>query len=326
MNRSMTAALRVGRPVRWACFLAIAAAFGAGPLAAQIPDRAQTASDGDTAVYEVRLEDGSVLYGRFVAVEGPRVVLVTEAGATLELTRAQIRVARRVARDGVGAAVGAGTQFETEDPSRQQLFFGPTGRSLKAGEGYAGTFEMVFPFVGFALTDHVTIAGGTPIIPVAMGRTFYLAPRLQLLRTEAVQLSASALAFFDLEHGGDAGGLLLGAATFGSSDQGLTLGAAWGFAGDEIVNQPVFQLGGDLRISERVKLLTENYYVGWEESGDGYYYDNDDDILLMGAGLRFISENATADVGLGFGDLGLDEDFMCCLPLVNIVYHFGSGR
>jgi len=92
MNRSMRSAPGFARRTLWHC-LALACALGTAPLSAQIPDSAQIASGGDT-VYEVRLEDGSVLFGRIVAVAGLRVVMVTQGGVRLELQRAQIREAQ----------------------------------------------------------------------------------------------------------------------------------------------------------------------------------------------------------------------------------------
>jgi hypothetical protein len=294
--------------------LALACAFGASPLSAQLPDSAQIASGGDT-VYEVRLEDGSVLFGRIVAVEGLRVVVVTQGGVRLELTRAQISEARPVR-----GTVQADGEIWPEDPNRTRLFFGPTGRALRAGEGYLGAFELFLPFVAVGLTDFFTIAGGTPIIPEAIGRVIYLAPRLQILSTEDVQLSTGALAFFDLTDQSDdpsTVGVLFGAATLGNDDQAVTLGAGWGFAGSDVSNQPALLIGGEARINRRVKLITENYFMSLDD-------DDEDEILLLGAGIRIFGERLTGDLGLGFG--GGAADFECCIPLVNFVYNFGPAR
>jgi hypothetical protein len=49
----------------------------------------------DDVVQELRLEDGSRLYGRVVQVEGDRVVFRTVSGLQLVLTRGQISGVRR---------------------------------------------------------------------------------------------------------------------------------------------------------------------------------------------------------------------------------------
>src|SRR5688500_10232333 len=56
----------------------------ASPAAAQQP---APIIPGDT-VMEVRLTDGSVLYGRIVATDGDRVTIVTESGGRIEVDRA----------------------------------------------------------------------------------------------------------------------------------------------------------------------------------------------------------------------------------------------
>jgi prophage tail gpP-like protein len=72
--------------------LALLLAAAPAPAAAQVPERMAVS---DTLV-EVRLADGSVLFGRVVAVDGDRVTLQTEAGARVEVDRAQIRSLRPV--------------------------------------------------------------------------------------------------------------------------------------------------------------------------------------------------------------------------------------
>src|SRR5688500_9722945 len=170
---------------------------------------------GDT-VYEVRVQDGSILYGRIVESDQERVVLVTSSGLRIDLQRAQIR-----SLGPIRGAVRPDGEVWLDDPNSTRLFFGPTGRSLRAGDGYVGAFELFLPFVAVGLTDRITIAGGTPIIPEVIGRVVYLAPRIQIVRTERVHLSTGVLSFFDLTSSGefdgpDAVGILFGAGTVGS--------------------------------------------------------------------------------------------------------------
>jgi hypothetical protein len=67
-------------------------------------------------------------------------------------------------------------------------------------------------------------------------------------------------------------------------------------------------VGGESRISRRLKFLTENYFVPSEGAA------------LLSGGVRFFGERLSADFGIGaaFGD----GDNACCLPLVNFVYSF----
>lgn len=303
------------------------------PAHAQQPDSV-VLSVGE-AVLEVRLRDGSTLFARVVEIDGDRVVLRTDAGTRIEVERAQIRSAspvRGTIRDG---------EVWVEDPNRTRLLFGPTGRSLRAGEGYIGAFELIFPFAAFGLTDRITLAGGTPVLPFMMGDIVYLAPKVQLVSTERAQLSSGVLAFFNLTSDRDdteTVGVAYGAGTWGSADDAVTAGAGWGFAGSDIQNHPVFLLGGETRLSRRLKLVTENYLISYENRvyqsptmrpGDPYQeptFETEVERLgLLGLGLRFFGERLAGDLGLGMGVGGEDGTF-CCVPIANFVYNFGGSR
>lgn len=273
------------------------------PLHAQVP---QVVEVGDETV-EVRLADGSVLYGRITGVEGDRITLVTTAGARIELERAQIRSLSYPAgrmRDGA---------FWEEDPHATRLFFAPTGRSLAAGEGYVGVYELFFPFVTYGVTDAFTVAAGTPIVPGAIGEFAYLGPKLRIVDRARTQLSLGA--FAGIFEGGTAG-LLYGVGTFGDRDNALTAGAGWAFyageGGSEMSERPLIMVGGETRVGRRLKLLTENYFVPGESAA------------VISGGVRLWGERLSADAGLGaIVDEGCSG---CVFPLVNFVYSFGTRR
>lgn len=271
---------------------------------AQVPERIAVS---DTLV-QVRLADGSTLFGRVVAVDGERVVLETQAGARVELTRAQIRSIRPLE-----GRVQHGEVWE-EDPHATRLFFAPTGRALRAGEGYFGVYELFFPFVTFGVTDRLTVAAGTPIIPGAIGEFAYVGPKLLLVSAPRMQLSAGVFAgFFD----GGTAGIAYGVGTWGDRDDALTAGAGWGFTTDgedsDVSNRPLVMLGGERRVGRRTKLLTENYFVFGESGG------------VVSGGVRFFGDRLSADAGIA-ALLGAGCDGECILPVVNFVYSFGRAR
>jgi len=276
-----------------------------------LPARAQEAppvpAAADTAT-EVRLKDGSVLIGRVERETETQVVLVTRSGARVEIPRSEIISMRRVSLREDG-------NVWVEDPNGSRLFFSSTGRGLAKGEGYVSSYWLFFPFVGYGVTDWLTIAGGTPIIPGAFGEIFYLAPKVTLFDRGRTSLSAGALSFFvtDQVDAGNAG-ILYGVGTYGSRDNAITLGAGWFYAQTEdfndISNEPVFMLGGERRISRRVKLVTENW-LAVNPGVDG----------LVSAGFRFIGDRLSADLGFA----SLPGEGGCCLPLVNFVWSFGGS-
>lgn len=304
--------MRGRQPAGWLAAVVIGVALVHG-----IPDRAaaQTPAEVEMAadtIFEVQLVDGSTFYGRIVAETATHLTLETAGGSRIELARTEIRSIRRTQ----GRFVDG--QFVAADPNRSRLFFAPTGRPLARGQGYLANYMLFFPFVAYGVTDRISIAGGTPIFPGIIGEVFYLAPRATLLRRERLDLAAGALAFFatrELDEG--SAGLLYGVGTFGDPDRALTAGAGWGFAltSDEstLSNDPVFMLGGETRLGDRTKFITENWFVADSDAGG-----------VFTAGIRLFGERLSGDLGLGFG--GSWDDMVCCLPVLNFVYNFGGSR
>ena len=284
---------------------AVLAAAAARPALAQTPVVIEVTETG--SVVEIRLSDGSVLFGRVVSVDESRVSIETTGGTRLEVERGQVRSVRQVRGRQVEGA------FWTADPNGTRLFFGSTARSLPAGQGSFGVFELFFPIASYAVTDRLSISGGLPIIPETIGQIGYVSSQLQVVRGTGSSAAVGVLAGFGTDDVATAG-LLYGVGTFGDADNAIHLSAAFPFYTDgddgDVGSDPLVMIGGERRISRRVKLMSENYFVP-SESG-----------ALLSGGIRILGERLTADFGVGaaVGDGGGG----CCLPLVNFVYTFGG--
>jgi hypothetical protein len=281
----------------------------ASPVAAQDAAPPTVAAAADS-VTEIRLKDGSVLVGRVERSDENTVVLVTVGGARTEIPRAQIVTMRQVLLRPDGEVWPA-------DDNVSRLFFTSTGRSVPRGEGYVSAYWLFFPFVGYGVTDRFTIAGGTPVVPGGIGEIVYLAPKYKVWDAPKLDVSVGALSFWYLPEA-DAGnvGILYGVGTYGTNDNALTFGAGWFYANVkddfETSNEPVFMLGGERRVSRRLKLITENWFaVNPGVSG------------LMSGGFRFVGDRLSADFALA-GLTGVEA--ACCLPMVNFVWSFGRQR
>jgi len=278
------------------------------PVAAQV--QADRTVSADTVV-EVRLVDGTRFVGQVISRTEEELTLRTPGGTTLTLATREIReitLARGRIVDG---------QFRPDDPNQTRLLFAPTARPLPRGDAYISSYLLFFPFAGIAVTDRLTLAGGTPILPGAMGEVFYLAPKYTFVHRPGTDLAAGAIAFFatrDLDEGSL--GIVYGMGTFGDPDRAITAGAGWGFSlggrSSRVESDPVFLIGGELRMSDRTKFVTEN----WIASGS-------DTAGLLSGGVRFFGDRLSADLGLGAGFDG--SSGFCCLPLVNFVYNIRRG-
>lgn len=284
-------------PVFVMCILAIAVL--AIPAVAQEEVEALTPGE---ALYEIRLADGSVLFARIAALDGETIVLVTLGGTRLEVERSQIR--------DVSPAEGRVVEgeFWKEDPNSSRLLFTATGRTLPKGDAYIGTYLIVLPFVAVGVTDRFTLAAGAPVLFGEL-EPFYIAPKVQLIKTTTAEISVGTLMFFADD---ETVGIAYGVGTFGTVDHALTLGLGFGFSGDDFSSQPVAMVGGETRVSRRIKLMTENYFLPGETG------------LAFSGGFRFIGDRFSTDVSIA--GLAGDGDVECCLPIFSFSYAFHRGR
>lgn len=289
--RSIFAPVRTCLPT---ASLLAASALLAAAVQAQVPPDIPAPSD---TVLEVRLADGSVIIGRVTELNEETVVLTTTGGGRLEIDRDQIREVRRAR----GRMVEG--EFWNEDPS--STLFTATGRALAKGESYVGTYVIALPFAAVGITDRISIAAGAPVL-FGNFEPFYLAPRVQVLRTPRAQASLGTLVFF---FDSEVVGIVYGVGTFGNVDSAISTGLGFFYSGDEVANEPAFLLAGETRVSRRIKLITENYLLP-DAVG-----------VVLGGGIRVIGDRFATEIGVIAAIADGDAD--CCVPLINFSYAFG---
>jgi len=250
------------------------------------------------------LKDGSEVIGIILAEDSLQLEFKTLSGVSMVIKRDQVRESERLSGEIVDG------RYKRYDPNRTRLFFAPTGRALKQGEGYFSAYQIFFPFVAVGMTDFLTLAGGISLIPGADEQIYYFAPKVTPVHLEKVDLSAGML--YINATGSDFSGLgiLYGVGTYGTQDAALTAGLGWGFAQGELANEPIVLLGGELRISNSVKLVTENWLPPRTED------------LFYSFGVRFFGESLSADLGF----IGTTRTFtgFPFIPWVGFSYNFGA--
>lgn len=265
--------------------------------AAQATQPAQSPG-GRTEVHELVLRDGSRVFGSIESQTETEVVFRTHAGATVTARRADI-VSLRLVKGRIEEG-----EFLRTDVHRSRLFFAPTGRSLEKGQVSIGVFEFLAPFVQVGVTDRLSVGGGTPLI-FGFGsdfRPFWFTPKYQIVDTGKFQAAVGVLQVFNLD--GDHGGIAYGVTTFGNSDNAVTVGAGMAYADDD--RGGLLMVGGERRVRNNLKLITENYV--WKD-GNG----------IVSGGVRFLGERLSADLGLAF-PIGIGE--LGAYPVVSFMYVF----
>lgn len=268
-------------------FLAAALSVGAVEAAsAQVSD--------STPLREIRLSGGSVVYGRIVE-EGDTIRLLLASGDVLSVPRARV-LSSKLARGRIKNG-----EFWRDDPNRTRLFFGPTARGIRKGEGYFAAYELIMPFLGIAVTDDLVLAGGTPLFGGMDERPFWLAPKLRIASGGRTDVALGALVFAVDD---ESAGVLYGVATRGSPDASVSLGIGYGFADGDLADHPALMGGFDVRMSRGTKLISENYLF---PGGTG----------LISFGPRFFGEKLSADLGVG---IAFANGESASFPIVNFVW------
>ena len=250
-------------------------------------------------IYEILLTDGTRAFGRVERVDAQLVTFRTTSGATLEVARGGVLAVRPVQgqiKDG---------EFWPADPNQTRLFFAPTGRALKRGEGYFGVYEILLPFVQVGITDRISVGAGTPLIfGAGSAHPFWVTPKVQVLTARKVDASVGVMHFLNVGEGSV--GIGYAVATFGSTDSAFTGGVGYAYERGEVDGgSTVAMIGGEHRVKRGAKLITENYI--W--SGGG----------LSMFGVRWLGERLSADLGLL---VPLGEESTFAFPMVNFVWKF----
>ena len=249
-------------------------------------------------VQRIELTDGSVIYGRIVAVADAQVTVELSVGGLLQLERSRIVEVKRVSvRPGAMAS-----NRETASPTR--LFFAPTARPLSRGETTFGVYEVLLPFVQVGITDWFSVGGGTQLFfGDNVDRIFWVTPKLTFYSRHDVNLAAGVVHLLGVDEGT---GIAYGVGTFGPTTGAITVGLGYAYAGRS--RATVLMLGAEKSLGRRVRFITENWI--WK---GGYG--------ILSAGVRFQGEHLSADVGLGTPiDNGSAAAF--AFPMVNFSYRF----
>ena len=270
---------------------------------------AQAQDQQESKPVRIVLVDGSRLVGTILDETDDSIQFRTASGVEMTLPRDQIKAVERVpgtVKDG---------DYVRYDPNRTRLFFAPTARSQRSGQGYFALYEVFFPYISVGVGNVASLGAGVTLIPGASEQLMYGAAKFTLYERRNMAFAAGAFAATSTGADGS-GGFVLGVGTFGPPNRALTLGVGFGFGNGEFEETPVFLIGGEVQLSNNVKLISENYVIPSIE-----------DAVLVSGGIRFFGERLAADFSLATVPALLDEtEGFPFLPWIGFAYNFGQGR
>jgi hypothetical protein len=252
------------------------------------------------------LQDGSTLKGRIIEIGPTEIKYQTDVGVmTIDIDK--IKEVREVPAGSAGEEKGW-----FENPNTTRLYFGPTGRTLKKGDGYFSDIYLFLPGVAYGLTDNITIGAGMSIVPGVdfKDQVFFFTPKIGVATTAKSSFAISAIMFAlpEVDDESPFVGVLFGTGTFGSSDASISGGVGYGFVDDEFADKPAVMIGGEKRFARRLSFVSENWiFPGVDQP-------------LVSYGLRFFGEGLSVDLAL-FNALG-DDAIFPGIPYVDFVFNF----
>ncbi|MCF6271064.1 MAG: hypothetical protein L3J41_15230 [Melioribacteraceae bacterium] len=250
----------------------------------------------DSTIVRFELTGGSVLIGTIISEDSTSITLNLLSNNQTIINKNAV-----VSRDIVSSNIKDG-QYWIEDPNSTRLFFGPTGRGLKSGKGYFAAYEIFFPMLAVGIGDYFTLAGGLSLFPGSIGDIIYIAPKIILYQDEKYALAIGDF-FVKPKDNSDYLNIIytIGTASFNKS--AITAGVGY----ETNSKNPIFLIGGELRISRYAKLITENWFVVNSE------------VKFVSLGIRFLGENLAADFAF-FVPLGTTE--IVFVPWLGFAYNF----
>ena len=252
-----------------------------GPAGTVAPDPASTPIPFATADlvlgsrYEVTLQSGTTFTGTLTTLSLDALEFETTDLGHLRVLRTELRQVRVLA---VARPVGMRPGYY-DIGNGNRLFFAPTARGLRKGEGSLQDVDVYLIGVNYGITDYISLGGYVTVIPWAglTNQFLVLTPKVSFPVSEKLHVGAGVLYVripdFDgsLDHSYSAG-ILYGVATYGSADNNVTVGLGYGFFEGNIGSTPIVQIGGQMRVSRRISLISENFIIGDSHAGLGGLY------------------------------------------------------
>ncbi len=113
------------------------------------------------AFLKIELNDGNVLNGRIIERKANVLVFKTDNLGVIDIPTNNIKKITEI-----NEANMKNGEYWFPNPNSSRYFFGPSGISLKKGEGYYQNIYLAYNSVSYGLTDYFTIGGGV-FLPVA---------------------------------------------------------------------------------------------------------------------------------------------------------------
>ncbi len=266
-------------------------------------DVAAQYSNDSSKVIRLSLKDGSSFNGRVMSQDSVSINFQTTGKIFITIPKQQIESTELL----FGSSSGNDELWG--DPNQSRLFFAPTAKPIGAGNAYFSIYELFFPTFSVGISNFFSFSAGISLIPGASSQLVYVAPKITPLKIDDFYLATGMIYIIPTSDAGDGLGIYYGLATYGAEKAALTAGIGWGFSGERFSDTPLLMLGGELKLSDNFKFITENWIP--TRSGDP----------IVSFGIRFFGKNLAADLGF-IRPMEAEYDGFPFFPWLGFAYNF----
>lgn len=167
------------------------------------------------------------------------------------------------------------------NPTPSKYFLGPTAIPMEKNtgyyqnsyilfnEGYYGITNWFSMGVGFEFLSTFLTMANPPWRPIILAHPKIAFKVADKFYAGVSGLYINATAFNDKDTPKMEGtfGLVMGQVTYGTKENNITAGIAYGYSWDGMADKPIFTLGGSWRAARRMALVTEDYLIPKSEGG-----------------------------------------------------------
>ena len=229
--------------------------------------------------YRFKLVDGNMIDGSISIIRGDTLVIHPTENMRIYIPNNKILQIK------VYTTVTHLQKFDSSDPENYRLFLQPTGAGLGKGNLAFSDYYVIFPVLGYGVTDHFTVhAGVTPFNNTD-------SPLIYAMSRYTFKLGSHAKGgtgvFFGKSRDSDKSFMLgYGTVTLGDRYRNLNIGAGVVRDGIDEYSAAVM-LGVGYQLSRHVKLISDNCIITGQK--DSFYSIS---------GLRFFGKYMSLDLAL----------------------------
>lgn len=273
----------------------------------------KTPGSSEVHVYYILTKSGAVYIGELLGVRHNKLSILTEDTGRLELQVDQIQ---QIDAKGEGQAPeyslapkpGTGAEPSTtasdesgesytwfqQMPGSGRYFFSPTAYNMKRGTvelrgSHLLTNNGPLLFSGsYGVSNDFSVSGGLASFGSAENERqllYYFMPKYSFDVTQGWRMGTQLIF---VTEGTASIGLFSLSSSFGNVHRNFGIGLSYGIANGEVTKLPFFNLAGTYRVSRRVSLVMDNYFV----TGDVALNDR----YTLGVRLNFMEH--AIDIGL----------------------------